>query len=138
MRKRAVRNRNLGTWTEAEFWSRIRAALRNVSRWWKPAQEAKNRAKKPFKGKGRQKWEYECAKCKRKFPSNKVAIDHLRPVGTLRKAEDLKPFVDRLFREDPNDYQILCNYKLSEKDKYGGVVSCHYTKTQLEKRNARK
>jgi len=134
---RVPRTRNLGNWTEAQFWGRIRSALRNVSKFWKPAQEAKLKARKPYKGKGRQKWEYKCNHCKRMFPSNKVAIDHIIPSGSLRNADDLKPFVEKLFREDPNDYQILCNYKLSEQKKYGGVPSCHYVKTQEERKNGR-
>lgn len=104
---------------------------------WKPAQKAKEMAKRPFKGKGRQKWEYQCSSCKRWFPSTKVAIDHKVPVGSLKSSDDLKSFVDRMFREDPNDYQVLCNYKLKEVKKWGNVPSCHHAKTQEERKNGR-
>ena len=132
-KKRVARTRNNETWTESQFWGKIRSALRRVSMYWKPAQDAKEKARRPFKGGGRQKWEYQCESCKRCFKGKDVAIDHKTPVGSLRSGDDLKGFVERMFRESPNDYQVLCNYKLKDIKKHGGIPSCHYIKSQKEK-----
>lgn len=117
MGKRVPRTRNLNTETESMFWTGIRSALRQKSRWWKPAQQAKKNARRPYNGKGRQKWEYQCASCKGWFKEKEIHIDHIVEVGSLRCGDDLKGFVERLFCEDVNGYQILC------KDK------CHHKKT---------
>lgn len=121
MGRRVERTRNFNTWTEAQFWSRIRSALRRISMYWKPAQEAKNRRRRTVKGK-RHKFEYQCEECNGWFVSKSVEIDHIEDVGSLRCSEDLKGFVDRLFPEDLNAYQILC------KDK------CHRNKTNTKRK----
>ena len=65
---RVPRTRNAGTMTEAAFWSMIRSALRQKSRWWKPVSQCKQESKRAYKGKNkRQKWEYQCNKCKNWF-----------------------------------------------------------------------
>lgn len=106
--------------TEAAFWSWIRSALRQKSRWWKPIAEAKLRARRPYKGKNkRQKWEYQCTNCKNHFKSDEVSVDHKVPAGTLRTYTDLPGFVERLFCE-VDGLQVLCN-------------PCHDVKTKKEK-----
>lgn len=126
-RKKAVRKtltpreRNNGTMTNAMFWSFIRSALRQKSRWWKPITQCKINAKRPYKGPNkRQKFEYQCNKCKQWFPDKEVAVDHKIPVGSLNSGDDLKGFVERLFCEE-KDLQVLC-------------TSCHDSKTQNERR----
>ena len=117
---RVPRTRNHETMTEAAFWSWIRSALRQKSRWWKPVSEAKKLARKPYKGKNkRQKWEYQCAHCKNHFKSDQVSVDHKVPAGTLRTYADLPGFVERLFCE-VDGLQVLCN-------------PCHDIKTKKEK-----
>ena len=114
------KTRNAGTMTESAFWSFIRSALRQKSRWWKPIAQTKAKAKRAYKGPlKRQKFEYQCAECLNWFPDKKINVDHRIPAGTLRCADDLPGFVERLFCEVDN-LQVLC-------------TTCHDKKTQLEK-----
>ncbi len=100
--------RNNGTMTESAFWSFIRSALRNKSRWFKPISEAKRLARRKYRGPNhRQKWEYQCAECKNWFSDKEIAVDHIVECGSLSKAEDLPVFVERLFCE-VEGLQILC------------------------------
>ena len=50
---RVPRTRNAGTMTESAFWSMIRSALRQKSRWWKPISECKTLARRAYKGKNK-------------------------------------------------------------------------------------
>ena len=118
---RVPRTRNAGTMTEAAFWSMIRSALRQKSRWWKPVSQCKAESKRAYKGKNkRQKWEYQCNKCKGWFKSDEVNVDHIEPAGSLNCSNDLPAFVDTLFCEVDN-LQTLCK-------------TCHDEKTQLERK----
>ena len=119
-KSRVVKTRNANTMSESAFWGFIRSALRQKSRWWKPISIAKAKAKRAYKGPlKRQKFEYQCATCKGWFPDKKVNVDHIIPAGTLRCANDLPAFVERLFCEEDN-LQVLCQ-------------GCHNIKTQKEK-----
>lgn len=118
---RVPRTRNAGTMTEAAFWSMIRSALRQKSRWWKPVSQCKQESRRAYKGKNkRQKWEYQCNKCKGWFKSDEVNVDHIEPAGSLNCSNDLPAFVDTLFCEVDN-LQTLCKI-------------CHDEKTQLERK----
>lgn len=121
--KRAARipkTRNSGTMTESAFWSFIRSALRQKSRWWKPITECKMKARRPYKGPNkRQKFEYLCNSCNRWFPDKQINVDHIVGAGSLNCGQDLPGFVDRLFCEQDN-LQVLC-------------TTCHDHKTKLEK-----
>lgn len=115
-----LKNRNNGTMSEAGFWSFIRSALRQKSRWWKPITQCKNDAKRPYKGVSkRQKFEYQCNICKGWFPDKNVAIDHIIPAGALNSSNDLPGFVERLFVEIEG-LQCLCS-------------DCHNEKTNNER-----
>ena len=117
---RVPKTRNAGTMTESAFWSFIRSALRQKSRWWKPITECKMKARRFYKGVNkRQKFEYQCAVCLKWFPDKEINVDHIIPAGTLRCANDLPGFVERLFCEVDN-LQVLCSI-------------CHNKKTQDEK-----
>ena len=124
-KKKVDKPRNAGTLTESAFWSMIRSALRQKSRWWKPISQAKAKAKRKYKGPNkRQKWEYQCNHCKEWFADKVVNIDHIKPAGTLKCANDLPGFVERLFCE-VDGLQVLCS-------------TCHNKKTQNEKLDSRK
>jgi 5-methylcytosine-specific restriction endonuclease McrA len=116
----APKTRNSGTMTESAFWSFIRSALRQKSRWWKPISECKMKARRAYKGPlKRQKFEYQCNNCKNWFPEKKINVDHIVPAGSLNCAGDLPGFVSVLFCEVGN-LQVLC-------------TDCHDYKTKLEK-----
>lgn len=119
-RTKIARERNAGTMTNAMFWSFIRSALRNKSRWWKPITQCRMSARRPYNGPSkRQKFEYQCNQCKNWFPDKQIAVDHKIPAGALNSGDDLKGFVERLFCEE-KDLQVLCS-------------GCHDVKTKLEK-----
>ena len=117
---KVARTRNAGTMTESAFWSFIRSALRQKSRWWKPITQCKLAAKRAYKGPfKRQKFEYQCNKCKNWFPDKKINVDHMHPAGSLNCANDLPGFVERLFVE-AEGLQVLCS-------------NCHDKKTAKER-----
>ena len=119
-RKKVDKPRNAGTMSESAFWSFIRSGLRQKSRFWKPITQCKLAARRPYKGPNkRQKFEYECNVCGKWFPEKKINIDHIQPAGSLRCANDLPGFVERLFCEIDN-LQCICE-------------KCHNVKTQNEK-----
>jgi len=115
-----AKTRNAGTMTESAFWSFIRSALRQKSRWWKPITQTKMAARRAYKGPNKkQRVEYQCAECLNYFPDKKVNVDHIIPAGTLKCANDLPGFVERLFCEADN-LQVLCS-------------ACHDVKTKNDK-----
>ena len=119
-KSKTLKTRNAGTMTESAFWSFIRSGLRQKSRWWKPITQCKMNARRPYKGPNkRQKFEYQCNVCDGWFPEKKINIDHIVPAGTLRCANDLPGFVERLFCEEDN-LQCIC-------------TTCHDAKTKSEK-----
>jgi len=118
---RVPKTRNAGTMTESAFWSFIRSALRQKSRWWKPITECKMKARRPYKGPNkRQKFEYLCNSCKTWFPDKQINVDHIVGAGSLNCGQDLPYDRDRLFCEQDN-LQVLC-------------TTCHDHKTKLEKK----
>lgn len=122
-RTKTPKTRNAGTMTEAAFWSFIRSALRQKSRFWKPIKQCKDNAKRQYWGTNkRQKFEYQCATCKKWFAEKHINVDHIKPAGSLNNAQDLPAFVETLFCEVDN-LQVLCS-------------SCHNVKTQLEKKKS--
>lgn len=119
-RNKIVKTRNSGTMTDSAFWSFIRSALRQKSRWWKPITECKLKSKRVYKGTNkRQKFEYQCATCKEWFAEKHINVDHVQPAGSLNCSEDLPKFVEKLFCEADN-LQTLCS-------------KCHDIKTKKEK-----
>ena len=127
MAKRVLvpKTRNGGTMSEAMFWSFIRSALRQKSRWWKPISVCKLNARRLYKGiNKRQKYEYQCKKCKTWHAEKNINVDHIIPAGSLNIATDLPKFVERLFCEQDN-LQVLC-------------TTCHDAKTLKEKQAKKK
>lgn len=116
---KAIKTRNNNTMTESAYWSMIRSVLRRGTRYWKPIMQTKMLARKPYKGVNkRQKWEYQCAECKKWFMDKQIQIDHIIPVGSLKCSDDLAGFIKRLTPE--KGFQVLCK-------------SCHQIKTNDEK-----
>ena len=114
-----------GTMSEAMFWSFIRSALRQKSRWWKPISVCKMNARRLYRGPNkRQKYEYQCKKCKTWHAEKNINVDHIIPAGSLNTATDLPKFVERLFCEQDN-LQVLC-------------TTCHDKKTLKEKQSKKK
>jgi len=117
---RVPKTRNNGTMTESAFWTFIRSALRNKSRYWKPITQAKMNARRPYSGPNkRQKFEYQCNTCKKWYAEKDINVDHICPAGTLKSAQDLSGFIERLFCEIDN-LQVLCE-------------KCHDLKTKSER-----
>jgi 5-methylcytosine-specific restriction endonuclease McrA len=122
MAKRIIKEktRNNKTMTESQFWAFIRAALRQKSRFWKPITACKMNNRRKYEGiNKRQKYEYQCNKCKHWFKDTHIAVDHIVPCGALNNSADLPGFVDRLFCE-MNGLQLLCE-------------ECHQLKTNMER-----
>ena len=114
------KNRNNGTMSESAYWGMVRSGLRRTFRWWKPILATKNKAKRKYVGANkRQKWEYQCKKCKKWFKGSETQVDHIIPVGSLTCKEDLAGFIERLTPE--TGFQVLC-------------TNCHTKKTNKERK----
>lgn len=114
-RKRVERTRNLGTWTESQYWCALRSQLRRAFRFWKPALAALKAARVSARGPRGKKWAYRCANCTQLFGRKDVQIDHKVACGSLTSLDDIGPFLSRLTVEDPNAFQVLCKHCHSEK-----------------------
>lgn len=111
-----------GRYTQSQFFSFIRSALRQKSRRWAPIYQCLQDARRPNKSKNKRlKWEYQCSGCKRWKPNTEVSVDHITPAGSLNSFEDLPGFVQRLFCES-NGLQVLCD-------------TCHDKKSANERNN---
>lgn len=77
---------------------------------------------------------FQCAACKKWFMGKDVAVDHVSPVISTDEAkESWDQFIEKLFCAKEN-LQVLCSFKLKDKDKHGGQPSCHHVKTQTERK----
>ncbi len=116
------KTRNAGTMTEATFFSWLRSGLRRLFMYWKPAMLALDRAKRPYKGPNKlQKWEYQCAQCRKWFKRTEVERDHIIPCGSLSSLGDVARFLERLSVEE-DGFQVLCKTK------------CHLAKSLSERK----
>ncbi len=88
-----------------------------MSIYWKPIQLAKQKARRIYKGNNkRQRYEYKCAQCKERHSDKNIQVDHIIECWSLKCAEDLPWFVERMFVEDW--FAVLCK-------------PCHLLKTHL-------
>jgi hypothetical protein len=98
-----------GTMSNAGFFSFIRSALRQKSRWFLPIKNCKERQKLPYIGTNkRRKWLYRCEGCLGLFDSKEVNVHHIIECGELNSFEDLPGFVKRLFC-DSKDLKLVCS-----------------------------
>lgn len=106
-------------WSEAQYWSAIRSALRSGMRFYPPKIKALNEAKEVYNGDNkRQKWCYRCNSCGECFMQKDVQVDHITPAGSLNCFSDLPQFVENLYCSSDN-LQVLCK-------------ECHKAKTKKE------
>ena len=108
-------------WTTGKFWGFVRGHLRRMFMRWPPKYQALEDAKRDFAGKGRQKFEYQCASCKEWFKQKDVDVDHIEPAGSLLSFDDLPMFVNKLL-PPKEGLQVLCK-------------PCHKLKTKEERSN---
>ena len=109
-------------WSESQYWSLIRTALRSGMRFYPNKLKVLNKAKRAYTGENkRQKFEYQCNHCKGWFKSNEVQVDHRTPAGSLLSYQDLPQFVERLYCSE-DGLQVLCK-------------QCHQIKTNKERNN---
>jgi hypothetical protein len=105
---------------------KIRSALRNLSRWWKPfAIALKNASHTSYVGKAKRVL-YLCACCNKLHGRKNVEVNHMIPLGSLKTYQDLPGFCERLFVEDISKLEVLCK-------------ECHKEETakQREERSAK-
>jgi len=112
--KNATKNKTVikpfadGTITSAAFFSSIRAALRNKSRWWPSIKLCKDNAREAYIGSNkRRKWSYKCENCNILFDAKEVVVHHKIECGSLNSFEDLPQFAKNLFC-DSKDLALIC------------------------------
>lgn len=122
------------SWTKARYFTFIRSALRKAWSKFPNKYEVQKEGRKKMTGEtGREVFHQQCNHCKRWFEMKYMTVDHIEPCGQLTEYEHLPAFVAKLFCGTDN-LQNLCNYKLADKDKFEGVPSCHYMKSQVERK----
>lgn len=110
---------------DKKFWQFLRSGLRRLSQRYPPLYEALAAAKRPYNGPNkRQKVCYECAECKGLFATKEVAVDHIKPCGSLSCKDDVANFIETLFCEREN-LQVLCS-------------TCHSLKSIMDKHSCTK
>lgn len=116
---RVIKTRNWGKMTESWFRGMIRSTLRQKSRWRKPLQDyKKSKQIKYVWSNKRRRWSYICEDCWGEFDSKEVEVNHIIPAWSLKCADDLPWFVERLFAEEW--YTLLCK-------------PCHKEETRLQR-----
>jgi hypothetical protein len=105
---RVERTRNGGHETQSMHMNKIRSALRNLSRWWKPFDVAlKNCSQTSYVGRVK-RVVYLCASCNKFYSRKNVEVNHIVAIGSLKSYEDLPGFCERLFVEDVSLLEVLC------------------------------
>lgn len=111
---RVPRTRGNGKYTEAAYWAWIRSSLRRMSQRWPPLYSVLNDCKRKVEDSDRAKWGnrirfvYQCAECKLHYPKKEVEVDHIIPCGSLKCAEDVGPFIERMLCEK-DGLRVLCH-----------------------------
>jgi len=106
---RVARTRNGNTETLSQHLTKIRSALRSLTRFnWVPKKQALVAARSTTLIGRRKVYVYTCAVCLGKYKANEVEVDHIIPVGSLKSYTDLPEFCTRLFVEDPALLRVVC------------------------------
>ena len=105
----------VANWTESRYWGFLRSMLRRGFQRYPNKHACMANARRKV---GR-KSEYECASCSVNHRRKDVAVDHIKPCGTLRSYADLATFAENMFCP-VEGLQVLCK-------------GCHYTKTMGER-----
>lgn len=105
---RVERTRNGGAESQSMHMGKIRSALRNLSRWWKPfAIALKAASHTSYVGRAKRVM-YLCASCNKLHGRKSVEVNHIVPAGSLKSYDDLPDFCRRLFVEDVSQLEVLC------------------------------
>lgn len=113
VKPRVPRTRGNGKFTEAGYWAWIRSSLRRMSQRWPPLYSVLNDCKRVVTDSDRVKWGnrikfvYQCSICKLWFPKKGVEVDHIIPCGSLKSAEDVGPFLERMLCEKEG-LRVVC------------------------------
>lgn len=87
-------------------------ALRRVSRWWKPKQDATRRQKVAPN-------QFKCQGCEEVYTIKEISLDHIKPVVDVKTGfVDWNTYIDRMFCGE-DGFQVLCD-------------ACHTSKSQVE------
>ena len=85
-------------WSTSKWWTFLRSKLRSAFTRWPPKYEVMADARRKYTGKNpRQKYEFQCAECRKWWKQTEVEVDHITPCGSLKAFEDLPGFVERMF-----------------------------------------
>jgi len=117
------RPRAAGTMTEAQYWGKVRSALRKAFAYWKPAQLAMKAAEcgtRTNHKTGKEKKVYRCAICGDSDYREEMQLDHVERCGSLKCSGDVITFLDRLTCEDSSKFQVVHK-------------ECHQLKTNKER-----
>jgi len=117
MKKKPIKTRNSGNWTEARYHSFIMSALRKAH--YPVKYEALKLAYRHDginTATGRKCKLYQCAACGQLFPQKEVAVDHITPIVPTTGFDSWDAVINRLYCELPN-FQVLCKPCHSVKSK---------------------
>ena len=113
---------NAGTFSQAAFWNFIRQSLRRRTLVWKPIQNVRKAARRPYIGTNkRRSVAYECFDCKKLFASTEVNVHHILGAGKLTCGADIQGFIERLFCEE-KDLVLLCESCHSKRHEYDNIT----------------
>ncbi len=107
---KAEKTRNNNQWTESQFNSFIKSALRGASQRWGPKYETLNEAcvgQKINAKTGRLAKHYKCCKCSNEFPQKEVEVNHITPVVPLSGFDSWDGVIARLFCEK-DGLEVAC------------------------------
>lgn len=133
-------------WTEARTRTFFKSGLRALWSKYPPKFHCLKDAEEPNEGKfpSKARKVFKCAECGRYFPAamtvkgkrkSLIAVDHIEPAGGFETFEDLPELYKHMF-PTKDGLQVLCNYTKDMFEEFG-QPSCHYTKTQEERKLAK-